>query len=171
MRRAALFACVVVVCAACGDNIHPAGEGDAIDTVAPAQVQAGDVIPVMCNLTSGAQTMPTDQATIDVVASADVSHVGDEIIARKVGLVTVTCSIPDLDLVDPTPALVKILPGAPANLVTTITPTPATAGDTVNATCIVYDSSGNELTDQSPTLTISPSDPGNPITNLSALMT
>ncbi|HEY1813671.1 MAG TPA: hypothetical protein VGG74_15075 [Kofleriaceae bacterium] len=171
MRRVALLACVVVVCAACGDNIHPVGEGDSIDTVAPAQVTAGDVISVTCNLTSGNQTMPTDMATIDVVAEDDVSHVGDEIIARTVGTITVTCGIPDLDLVDPTPAVVKILPGPPASLVTAITPTPATAGDTVNATCLVYDSSGNELDGFLPTLTIAPSDPGNTITNLSALMT
>jgi hypothetical protein len=170
MRRITLVACVIGL-AACGDNIHPPGAGDTIDTIAPAQVQAGDVIAVTCELTAGDQTAPTTMATIDVVTDDSVSRVGDEIIARKVGLITITCSIPDENLIDPTPAIVKIVAGPPAALVTAITPNPATAGDTVTATCEVFDSSGNQLDDQTPTLSISPTDPGNTITNLSALMT
>ena len=164
---------------ACGDNNFPdqqdAGLDDSaivrsLDTMAPAQVKAGDPITVTCILTENdVPRMVTGQ--VKVTDEASVERTSTTIIARKVGTVTVECSLPELSLVDETPATVEIVHGDPATIVTTITPDPVTAGETATATCEVFDSSGNLIEDAAPELVLSPTDPGNTITGLTALMT
>jgi hypothetical protein len=62
-------------------------------------------------------------------------------------------------------------PQTPARIVTRVTPDPVTAGDTLTATCIVYDADDQEIADVSPTFTISPADPNTAITDLTAVVT
>ena len=62
-------------------------------------------------------------------------------------------------------------PQTPARIVTRVTPDPVTAGDTLTATCIVYDADDHEIADVSPTFTISPADPNTAITDLTAVVT
>jgi len=173
MRRTALFVCLLVGLAACGDNIHPPGDGATLQTTAPLEVQAGDIIAVTCTLVNTDKTTEdvTATATINVEDPSLVSRVGTDIVAHTVGLIDVTCTLPDDDLSSAEPAHVRIIAGPAAELLTTITPNPATAGDTVTATCQVFDSEGNEIDDQVPTLTVTPTDPNNTVTGLSALMT
>lgn len=168
-----LVACVIGLgMVACGDNIHPEQDSDdQLQTVAPQQVSAGDPIAVTCLLTeNGTQTTVTG-ATLIITDDSSVIHQGDEIIAKVAGQVQIACSLPAKNLTDSTPAVVQIVAGAPVTVDTVIAPNPATAGDTVTATCTVYDGEGNVVPNQAPTLTITPTDAGNTITALNALMT
>lgn len=168
--------CVALLVAACGDNLHPPPDEDTVvrislETHAPAQVAAGDTITVSCTLRENdIESMVTGEVT--AVAEASVIRMNGAIIARTAGTVDVACSLPGRGLVDSTPATVEIVAGPAANLVTTITPDPVVAGNSVTATCVVYDAFGNEITDgDTPELQLSPSDSANTITDLSALMT
>ena len=62
-------------------------------------------------------------------------------------------------------------PQTPARIVTRVTPDPVTAGDTLTATCIVYDADDHVIEDASPTFAISPVDPNTAITDLTAVVT
>jgi hypothetical protein len=62
-------------------------------------------------------------------------------------------------------------PQTPARIVTRVTPDPVTAGDTLTATCIVYDEHDHEIVDAAPTFGISPVDPNTAITDLTAVVT
>jgi len=59
----------------------------------------------------------------------------------------------------------------PARIVTRVTPDPVTAGDTLTATCIVYDADNHVIADAAPTFAISPVDPNTAITDLTAVVT
>jgi hypothetical protein len=160
--------------AACGDNLEPAPDPDqlvlvSLDTFAPAQVTAGDTIGITCTMHENEITT-TVVADIRVVDEGKVARVGGGIIARKVGLIEVACALPARGVVDPTPALVEILAGPPANVVTTVTPNPVIAGNDISVTCEVFDGFGNLVEDQMPTLQLAPIDPINTVTDLTATM-
>lgn len=167
--------CVLLVIAACGDNIHPPEDDDtvvtvALETHAPAQVTAGDAIHVTCILR---ENDVESTVTGEVIAKdeASVIRMDSMVVARTAGTVEIACSLPDRGLVDPTPAIVEIVPGPPANLVTAITPDPVVAGNSIAATCEVYDAYGNLIEDPpTPELQLSPSDSANTITGLTAEM-
>jgi hypothetical protein len=113
MKGFTLIACAIVGLGACGDNIHPPFADAVLTIVAPSQVQAGDVIAITCELTSNGQTQNVDDATINVVDDSSVLRMNGQIVARKAGLISVSCQLPD-DGLDSTPALVTIIPGPPA---------------------------------------------------------
>ena len=96
---------------------------------------------------------------------AKVARISGSIQARKVGIIEVACSLPARGIKDPTPAMVQILAGPAANVVTTVTPNPVTAGNDVTATCTVYDDFGNLISEadlpQAPTLALAPDDNAN----------
>ncbi len=172
--RVALFA--VGLFAACGDNLEPEQDIDSsvvieLDTSAPTQVKAGEMIAVTCTLLeNGITTMVA--ADVRVVAEENIFREGKAVMARKVGVVEVSCALPGRGLVDPTPALVEIVHGTAANVVTTVTPDPVVAGNSVAATCVVYDGFGNIIEDgDEPSLSVSPIDAGNELTGLTAFMT
>jgi hypothetical protein len=172
-----VWLCVaIVVAAACGDNIEPAPDEDSVVTVslethAPTQVAAGDTISVSCTLLeNGIESMVTGEVT--AVAETSVLRMNGAIVARTVGTVDVACTLPDRGIVDTTPTTVEIVAGPPANLVTTITPDPVVAGNSITATCTVYDAYGNLISDSEvPALQLSPDDSANTITDHAALMT
>lgn len=172
LRRALAIA---VVLAGCGDNIEPEPDTDssvviALETNAPTQLAAGDTLNVACTLIENEiPTMVT--AEVRVVNETSVVRMGSTIVAAKVGMIEVSCALPDRGLVDPTPALVEIVTGPAANVVTTITPDPVVAGNNVTATCEVYDAFGNPVEDATPELQLSPMDAANTITDLEAFMT
>lgn len=176
-----LFALAVVVFGACGDqdipeevDAGPMAISPTVETIAPMQVIAGDPIAVTCTLTEGTVDEPITtmvQGELVVMDEMSVTRTGTGLVARKVGIVQIACRLPDRDLIDTTPAEVEILVGQAANIVTEINPAPVTAGEMVTATCTVYDSQANLITDAQPELEISPTDGGNTITGLSAEMT
>jgi len=61
--------------------------------------------------------------------------------------------------------------GSPDHVVTSLTPNPLTAGDTLIATCTVYDANDNALDGFTPTFAISPDDANTVITERSAVVT
>jgi len=126
------------------------------------------MIPVTCTLVRDGMAQIV-QADVRVTPPDAVGRQGNLIIAQRAGDIAVACALPNL--IDSTPALVHVLPGPPLNLRTSVAPNPVTAGQSITATCQVSDAFGNPITDASPTLALMPSDPGNTITNLSALMT
>ncbi len=162
--------------AACGDNLEPKPDIDtsvvvALETNAPSQVMAGDTISISCSLVENDITTMVP-AEIRVVAEDHVIRMGKSVIAKTAGMVEVTCALPDRGLTDPTPALVEIVHGTAANVVTTIVPDPVVAGNSVTASCVVYDDYGNVIDDgNDPVLEVSPIDAGNTLAGLSALMT
>lgn len=173
--RVAAFAVLALV-VACGDNLEPPDDVDttvviSLDTTAPVQVQAGDTIGVKCTLLENDITTEVD-AQITVVAEGNVIRMGKDVIAKTVGTVEVRCLMPERGLLDPTPAIVEIVHGPAANVVTTISPNPVVAGNEVAATCAVYDAYGNLIEDgETPVLEVSPSDSGNTVADLTAFMT
>jgi hypothetical protein len=179
--RFSFFVLVVLVAAACGDqdipeepDAGPMAISPSVETIAPMQVIAGDPIAVTCTLTEGTVDEPITtmvQGELVVMDEASVTRTGTGLVARTVGTVQIACRLPDRDLVDETPASVEILVGQAANIVTEMAPSPVTAGGTVTATCTVYDSQANIITDAQPTLELSPTDGGNTITDLTAEMT
>ncbi len=172
---------MLVLVAACGDqdiviepDAGPLAITPVVETIAPLQVVAGDPIAVTCTLTEGTVDEPITtmvQGELVVMDEMSVTRTGSGLLARKVGTVQIACKLPERGLVDETPASVEILVGEPANIVTEIQPAPVTAGDTVTATCTVYDSQANIITDAQPTLELSPTDGGNTISGLTAEMT
>ena len=66
----------------------------------------------------------------------------------------------------------NIHPEAPglARIDTAISPDPVVAGDPATVTCTVYDTAGNVVADQSPTLVISPNDAGTTVDELSVVL-
>lgn len=174
--RACRLACLAVIAlAACGDNIEPEPDPDEVvavrlDTTAPAQVAAGDTIGVACTLYENDITTMVP-AQIRVVDEASVMRVQGSVVARKVGTIEVSCELPDRGIVDVTPALVEIVAGPAANVVTTVTPNPVIAGNDVAATCEVYDGYGNPIGGgPMPTLELSPIDAANTVVDLTATM-
>lgn len=170
--------CIVALVASCGDNLEPPPDPDEVvavelETVAPAMVMAGDTINIACTLHENDITtmVPAD---ITVMDEAKVARVSGSIQARKVGIIEVACSLPSRGIKDPTPAMVQILAGPAANVITDVTPNPVTAGNDVTATCTVYDDYGNLISEadlpQAPTLALAPDDNANTIAGLSANM-
>jgi hypothetical protein len=168
-----LALCIALLCA-CGDNLHSPPDDDkvvriSLETHAPTQVVAGDPITVSCTLLENdIESMVVGE--VAVTAESSVFRMNGQIIARKAGSVDVACALPGRGIVDPTPAKVEIVAGAPANVVTTIVPDPVIAGNSITATCEVYDAFGNPVTGTTPALQLSPDDSANTITDLSALM-
>lgn len=161
---------ILLCVAACGDNLEAPPLDLFLETQAPAQAAAGDVITVTCILTEGELIEAVD-ATVVVTPEASVQESGGEIIAATVGEVEVGCTLPDRGVSDPTPAVVTIVHGPAALVETEVTPNPLVAGDTLSATCTVFDAFGNVIDDADPTLGVTPTDPGNTIEGLDALMT
>src|ERR1041385_6316475 len=168
------FALGIALVTACGDNIEPPPDPDQVvdvelETVAPSQVAAGDTINITCTLAeNGITTMvPAD---IKVVDDTKVFHINGTIVARKVGTIAVSCSLPDRGIADPSPAMVDIVAGAASNVVTTVTPNPVVAGNDISVTCTVYDDYGNVVDGQTPSLSLAPDDNANTVAGLSATM-
>ena len=160
----------VALAVGCGDNLAPPPVDLFLGTQAPAQVRAGEVIAVTCILTEGELVQEVD-AELVVTPDRSVQRQGGALVAAIAGQVEVACSLPDRQVTDPTPALVEIIPGPPAEVVTEVTPNPLVAGDTLTATCTVYDAYGNLIEGEEPTLGLTPTDPGNTVTGLDAEMT
>lgn len=179
MRAFRLVSFAVVIAsfaASCGDNLTPEPDPDEVvtvrlDTMAPTQVAAGDTIGVACTLYENDITTMVP-AEVRVVAEDKVIRMGGNVVARKVGMIEVSCALPARGIVDVTPAIVEIVAGPAANVATTVTPNPVVAGNDVTATCEVYDGYGNLIADPvtMPTLELSPIDAANTVTDLTATM-
>src|SRR5262245_34959952 len=107
--RLALLAAPLVIWA-CGDNIGAPPEPDPrLETVAPAEVRAGDLIAVSCTLENA--NGEVDIVDGDVVATPEdaVAREGADVIAVRAIDVEVACTLDDPHIIDPTPAVVHVV--------------------------------------------------------------
>ncbi|MEZ4409679.1 MAG: hypothetical protein R3A52_24890 [Polyangiales bacterium] len=137
-----------------------------IDTQAPDTARAGEALTVTCALRNAAGE-PVDPPmgmtpTIAFDPAESVRTAMGVYTAVRVGEVTARCSLGALS--DATPARIRITPGAPARVTTTLDRSEARAGETVRATCAVTDAEGNEVTDAAPTVQTTPSGEGVTVT-------
>lgn len=186
-------ACAAVLFVACGGggpNPVPAADGSIlpdgglapidipnpilVQTMAPAEVRAGERIAVTCIILdeSGEPYSSAGRTPrIRVAPEASVVRMDTEIIAAVAGEVEVSCAFPELMLTDESPAIVRILPGAPASVTTTIDRSQIEAGESVSVSCDVVDAYGNAIADASPGVVLSPTDPGNTVAGLTGTFT
>ncbi|MCB9613681.1 MAG: hypothetical protein H6722_14655 [Sandaracinus sp.] len=185
---------VVAFCVACGGGKSdpiPAPDGDIllpdggfapadirnpvlVQTVAPEEVRAGDVIAVSCVIIDdrGEEFSSRGRTPrIRVAPEASVEIVAADIVAAIAGEVEVSCSFPDLMLTDESPAIVRILPGPAAAVTTTVDRAQVEAGDSVNVRCDVEDAYGNAILDAMPGVALDPADPGNGVEDAVATFT
>ena len=147
---------------------------DRVDTNAPGNVRAGDAIDAHCVFydADGQEIAADDTAVMfSVEPAAAIENVDGKLIAKRAGTATIACSAPALGLVDTSPASIEIAPGDPAEVTTTLDRAAITAGESVAATCAVFDTYGNDVPTVQPTLAMQPSSEGATITDLSARLT
>ncbi len=145
-----------------------------VQTMAPDQVTAGELINVTCLILdengepySAAGRTPQ----IRVSPESSIERADGMITAIRVGEVEVSCAFPDLMLTDESPAIVEIIPAAPAEVITTVDRSQVEAGETVNVTCEVFDAYGNRVADAAPGMSVNPAEDGNTTTDLSTEFT
>jgi hypothetical protein len=179
LSRSSLFValCFVVACSrSVGPGDDDAGmDGDAevrfvpvgVETVAPAQVAAGDIVLVHCLLLDalGESNVPLpDQSYFVRVDPEDSIAFGDDgttIIARRAGEVAVTCVFPSLGLVDASPAIVGISPGPIAAVEAHVDTDAIVAGQSVTTSCTGVDAYGNAVEVTDPVIAVDPPAAGN----------
>ena len=125
---------------------------DAVDTVAPDTVQAGDTIDIECiyldasgEQVTPSETPPTRAATFPDTAF-DENDDGD-MIAVQAGDAQAACQVPSLGLVDEDPAAITITPGDVYTTTADVETYQVVAGTTVDMTCGAFDEFGNTIED------------------------
>lgn len=131
------------------------------------EVRAGDEVAVSCELLDadgGLLTLETFAPEgVDILASPEAvlawkaSGIYE---ARTVGTASVNCASDELGLIDTTPEVVTVLPGAPHTVVTRVSQRSTVAGQPVGVTCEVFDAFGNVVGDAQPQITTSPQGDG-----------
>lgn len=169
--RLALLAALVLVWA-CGDNLGAPPEPDPrLETTAPAEVRAGDLIAVSCTLLNDNGEVDIVEGNVIATPEDAIAREGADVIAVQAIDVEVACELDDPHIIDPTPAVVHVVAGPPAKVVTTAEPNPITAGETLQVGCEVFDLYDNPIPTAEPSFTLTPSDDGNRIDGLTAVMT
>ncbi len=131
------------------------------------EVRAGDEVTITCELldADGGLLALEDFAPegIDVIASPDsvLARKSSGIYeARTIGTASINCASDELGLIDLTPEVVTVLPGAPHTVVTRVSQRSTVAGQPVDVTCEVFDAFGNVVGDAQPQITTSPQGDG-----------
>lgn len=156
----------------------PAPITDVDTLVTPLVVQAGERVDTACEIFDAEglpvefteEEAPRERIFFDAEGSFGESDEGD-VIAVRAGNAQITCTIPDMGLVDTTPAEIEIVPGDPHTVITYVSADIITAGDTVDASCEVFDAYGNLIPDAEPELLVAPTGEGVSVDGLSATLT
>lgn len=131
-----------------------------VETMAPAELVAGAPLNVTCLILdeSGEEysAMGRNQVLRVAPEGSIVRNEDDSITVEVAGVIEVSCVFPELMLADPTPALVRVVPGSPAEVITTVSDNVVEAGQSIDATCEAFDAFGNRIVDAEPTLGVSP---------------
>lgn len=155
--------------AGCADS-HGDGDAPAVfsyipvgaETVAPAEVFAGDTITPTCLLLNeDGETFAPPAGITPVLrwsAASSVDPSGGGALAIVAGEVEVSCTFPTLLVTDETPALVRIRPGLAARVETQVEPRSLQAGRGISATCLVWDDYGNLVEEYDASLSVLPTD-------------
>lgn len=132
--------------------------------VRETEVAAGTAIYVTC-LTLGEDGEPVlpDDPVEKTLQTAPVASFGTPdsedplvVLPIRTGLVTITCALPALGLIDASPAEVAVRAGRPHTVITSISPSVITAGEQITATCDVFDAYENPIESPRVTLRVSP---------------
>ncbi len=183
--RCALFAALVVLAAptvGCGSDDVPDGPPPTqavfagARTTAPTTVAAGDKVVVSCVLVDaqGNVSQPSPDTELKVVfvpSDAVQTDASGATIAVQAGRVDARCTFPSLGVGDDVGAQIAITPGPVASVDVALSATTLVAGDGVTATCTAYDAFGNVVPDAKPSLTSTPTDAGNVITEMKGKFT
>ncbi len=144
--------------------------------VRETEVAAGTAIYVICQTLGedGEPVLPDEpvEKTLQTSPAASFGTADSDdplvVLPTRTGAVTITCALPGLGLIDPTPAEVTVREGRPHTVVTTVSPSVITAGQQVTATCEVFDAYENPIPEPRVTLRVSPESSGIRIGGLSA---
>ncbi len=173
LRACAAWLVVAAAASGCDSDIVVPLDGsvdagvpiDAIDadTVAPMSVRAGQPLALSCVLIdrSGEEIAPPAGLPVSyrfVPEDSAIQLEDGSWAATQVGRLEVACVFPTLRLTDATPAVVEVLPGDPAYVVTSLDLDSIEAGELVDVTCDVYDAYGNRVDDAEPTVRAEPAE-------------
>lgn len=138
-----------------------------------ADVQAGDLVSVECLLRDqdGLEMQTMEMPNVVVAPASNFQAEGDDWMAIRAGEGTVACAFDAFGLIDETPETITIAPGPPHTVATDLDTTSMTAGDTVGATCEVFDQFGNLIEDATPELSVLPQGGGVQVQGLTATIT
>lgn len=128
--------------------------------VMPVTASAGDEVAVSCSLLDESGEEVVEASLVDaaeftarVSPSSSVTQL-DTLSwrAERAGEVGFSCSSAGFGLIDETPAVLTITPGAPHRVVTSLDRRTMRAGESATASCEVYDAYGNLIPDAMPTI-------------------
>lgn len=164
-NNACVLGLVLAVAAGCGDN---ARLGLVVETsVAKTTVAAGERIDARCavldTLGNPARNDKGEQLTASTELVITYQHEDSfttdpdgEVIATRVGMATVRCAAPSLNLVDSDPEQIEIVAGPARRVVTQLASGTAVAGEPVGVSCRAFDAFNNPVTKFKQTLALSP---------------
>ncbi len=120
-----------------------------VDTVLSAgEVAAGGTVEVTCSVRDTVQDQEIVTVTAVAVSPEDGIVVQDHTLApTRAGKFLVACRVPDLDIMDATPATLVVKPGAATRVEARVDPDTVKAGAEATVTCLVTDAHGNEIAD------------------------
>ncbi|GMV40200.1 MAG: hypothetical protein AMXMBFR64_19160 [Myxococcales bacterium] len=125
----------------------------------PSKIGAGSVSDVRCQPFNQQGAKVEAPTTVAVSPTEGIVLDDHAITGEKVGSYEVTCSLTDAPTIrDSTPALLTVIPGAPAKVTTKLEGESVPAGGTVGITCLVEDAYGNPITDAATSATTSPAE-------------
>lgn len=152
-------AVLVLAAPGCGSS-DSSSRRQTIETSVPnATLAAGERVDVQCTISPE----PGEPVVIEVAYHHEDHFTTDEegeTIAARTGTATVSCSAPELGLVDEEPVEVTIVPGPPRRVFTLLAADTEVAGVPVGVTCIAFDAFDNEIADLDWLLGTSPSGAG-----------
>ncbi|MEZ4459871.1 MAG: hypothetical protein R3E66_09105 [bacterium] len=131
-------------------------ETDVVSTI----LSAGDPVAASCRVLDqfGEEFEADFDFTIAYAPQDSFLGTGADVIAARVGTGTVRCGLNAYGLVDSTPVELEIRPGRPNTVVTQVDSYHVTAGDSLDATCEVFDAYGNAILDAEPQIQTAPSE-------------
>lgn len=138
----------------------------AIDTrVNATTVAAGAEVQVDCVLIDALGRefeAPTPPRFVrDIVPDAGTTVSSDGVlVATRVGQIEVVCSAAEYDVIDLEPAIIEVIPGAPATVLADVEPEQVVAGETATVECATFDAFGNAIVDAEPRIETTPSGDG-----------
>lgn len=160
-----------------GEEPTPHAVPVSVETILSAStVSAGTRVTVTCQLldADGNPAQAPAGARPRLVYAPQQSFLEPEeltLTPTTAGQASIACQLPSLSLIDDTPALLTIEPGAPFTVVTNLDRYQMTAGDTAAATCEVFDAFGNRVEGAATYLTADSSGSDVQINNLDVRIT
>jgi len=123
-----------------------------VDTrLSASSVEAGTTVYANCQARDADNELVVlDEAIVERFIAApeqafDAGESPDAFVPTLAGEATIGCSIPELGLIDATPAPLLIEPGIPATVITSVSQNVLDAGQSVIVTCEAFDAYGNAI--------------------------